>query len=216
MKTYEFERRVNRLTQAAGWKALWMDNADPAMPMQCTHDILEHAVDTEGWATGEMQAYGAILLVRGQSGYFAKQGREPYQFLASELAYILRRVKNGREVIYDPGHTVALKDRWVEDQIWRTVHHAFEEFERDYAADYPGPWPMQLFVLKRFLVGWMRKGYRAATNLYCKRYGLDCHKLGALFEAIEDQFKRLNTGEIGRKLAFHINFRAASFDVSYT
>lgn len=215
MKNYTFIRMKNRETGALGWKARWMINADPALPVQATHDILEHAVDTECWATGELQAFGATLFGRGQGGWF-RRGlglyNDPGLHLANELAWMLPRILAGRETLQDPGHTRRVPDTEVEAHIAFTIEEGFAIYQNDVATpDTPlVPGGIARDILRQRIAGWIRRGYRAAVQLYAKQYRLSSSAVAELFVRLQAVLEKYTHVPEGTELTIHLDLRFAS------
>lgn len=218
MKTYTFVRKENDQTGELGWKATWMENADPAAPMQCTHDILEHAVDTRGWAEGEFQAMGAIVWGRGQGGFFHRHPihPEPGAHLGSDIGWILPRVFAGEESVNSPGRTHRIDDDWVEEQFDIAIKQGFKDYRENNLdnGSYPRvPGGITVQELQARIKGWLRKGYRAAVNLYEKRYGLDSYTVMRLFEQLQKAFETFSHEDEGAELTVKLDLRHADFNI---
>jgi hypothetical protein len=94
-----------------GWMPNWVKDAaiDPGQGITVSHDILEHIVDDIGGAEGELMALGALLWIRGESGWFYNQMRMAYRsvtdILGSDIAIILEQIEYGNQTLKCPGKT---------------------------------------------------------------------------------------------------------------
>jgi hypothetical protein len=194
-----------------GWKPSWMPNGDPLEAMGCTHDILEHVVDKISGAEGEMMAFGCALFVRGEGGYWnGRHHNEPSDNLSSDFNDILPRIFQGAESMQDPGRTYQLSDGWVEQQINDTVRKGFQLVKSEQYLDEPLPkipGGMSQAECKRRMVGWMRKGYRAAVRYYRGRYRMDAYTAGHMFNQIQEEIAKYEYAEIGMEMTVRVDLR---------
>lgn len=80
-----------------GWRPQSNPNFDPLSGMAVAHDTLEHAPNTTDSIEDELQAFGAMIHVRGYH-YFIRQGSydpRPVYHMSGELAMLLEKVHFG-------------------------------------------------------------------------------------------------------------------------
>jgi hypothetical protein len=97
-------------------------NADPLGGMSTAHDMLEHMPGADFGVADELIAFGAILYVRGKTGWWAHQGRyicDPVDNMVAEMPEILRHIE---EIGFMPApSTRPLHDEYCEERIQRLV-----------------------------------------------------------------------------------------------
>lgn len=143
---------------------------DPIQGMGAAHDMLEHFRDDPGTLSGELEALGASLFVRGEL-YYADKGRwvrEPWQNIAGEFPMQVRYCEDRNEYgIRDGGNHKRLDDEWAENQIRKTVREAFRLVRSECDHDEIPLW-LTRWEQRRYLMGWMRRGFRRARRRYAK------------------------------------------------
>lgn len=145
------------------------------------HDVLEHLVDKIGGFEGEMMALGALLWGRGQAGTL--NNRDGLKF---DIAFSLENILYKNETLKDPGHTYRLNDdydSYFEEMFERHVYEGIRMFRRETHED------GQIYDLtdsevKRRIIGWLRKGVRAANDLFWNKYRADNYAVAMLFKDI--------------------------------
>lgn len=172
-----------------GMRPLFLPGTDPAMPLQATHDLLEHFIEPVNSHT-ELQALGAMLYIRGNGGYFKNFSIE--RALAADLHFVTTH-QSVYGKISNPGVTRPLED-YVESWITKAMPPLYKELkDNDDSIELDKNYP-------HWLRGWIRIGYRRAN----KRYTLDPFIVSCQFEQIErdldEKFKKgwLENGDLIR------------------
>ena len=145
MKRYKFTVKEHSEYGSLGFAPKWYPAGDPLPGMAVAHDILEHFPKDDGSAEGEYQALGAALWIRGESGYFQRNGNinAPKGHISSDLPMIWRIQSHVREckVVRDVTlmetcrETVQLGVKLVEDEYLEYSDQSIpSEIEREYIA----------------------------------------------------------------------------------
>ena len=138
-----------------------MNNDASQSGMTLAHDCLEH---NRGWrnrrlsdGADEVYALGAMLYLRGEGGYFWSRpngGDVTDQGIGSELANEYHRGLMDD----DPGRTRNLEDISCSADEW--IAAIVQDAVRELANGYD----VRDSNVRRYLTGWLRKGYRWAYN----------------------------------------------------
>jgi hypothetical protein len=158
-----------------------MPNAFPLGGMAVAHDLLEHGLTDAGDVTGEIQAFGAMMAVRGDAYWHMYHATSARPELAYHIGsdfydqYQYWAVDGGYNP--NPPATRALEEH-LEDQIRAVWDNGVRTIKEE--AD-EGSTPEHPFTFDS-VRGWMRIGYRRAV----KRLGSsDTYHNSAFFRAIE-------------------------------
>jgi hypothetical protein len=155
---------------------------DPLVGMTTAHDILEHGRNDKT----EWQGLGGSVYVRGE-GYFNRKGSR-YSAAENLASDFIQCCHDYQGDVADPGPTRALDDDEAEEIIQEAVNKGCalvrselrdndDELARKFATD----------ENKRRMIGWMRKGYRAARRRW---QGAGQGMLEETFCAIEEAVDR--------------------------
>lgn len=181
-----------------GLAPTWMSDGqtDPLRGMGVAHDILEHGSKDEC----EWQGLGGAVHVRGLSGYFPSRigNPDPVDNIGAEF-YQLFGLWDGQP-IPDPGRTYQLRDEDAEEMIQAIVNNgcratvAEAAYQDDQYERRAKVWTDR--EQRRRMVGWMRRGYRAAKARWSAH---DRWTLSEAFKAIESAVDTLldTGGEYG-------------------
>ena len=194
-----------------GWIPNWLPNADPVVGVIAAHDILEHLPKGDCGAEDEFMALGACYYIRGETGYFTHQSAE--NALAWDLPPILARVARGDQTLRDPGTTYAIQEI---DECLRTI--VTKGVQLTVQEDRYGDEKILKNIPRQsaaYILGWLRKGYRAARNRYkvCGQYGVS-----DLFRCITEDVDRLTGGQnsyggYGERMQVLVNLRRCTVKV---
>jgi len=208
MKTYKFTVAENEQYGGLGFKPSWYPNGDPLSGMAVAHDILEHFAHDQGDAEGEFQALGAALFIRGDSGYFQRNGNvnSPEKHIGSDLSNIwqLHTDRDGRNNLRPCG---VMCYHETMDQCRDVVKEGLKEFEEREQTE-PSLRDCEL------IARWIAKGYkRAQSQRYAKH---DSYTIAySLFDPIAEQAdKALKHAEEGMVLTVRVDFKALKVAVS--
>ena len=203
-RAYHFTVQKHEEFGHVGLKPDWYKAGEPVESMAAAHDILEHFPEDDGSTKGEILALGASLFIRGETGYFQRNGNihPPWRHVASDFPNMKRRPewyipvchKGSRlpEHVHEWMHEIA-KFLRLHDGSDDCENVSFEHFEVTNA------------------IKWLSRGYVMARRRYRK---IGCCGAADLFAQIE---KRLDAGlrysEEGDKVTAVVNFRRVSVDV---
>lgn len=169
-----------------GWIPEWLTGVESPYAMigdGTAHDTLEHeAHESDGNLENETRALGAVYFVRGESGWFGRDGRgspDPEVNLASDFIELYLALQNGdsmgdaREAIADP-HGMAPTFAHI---VRRGIRLAISEYRRE---DEDRPGLAEFARGRRWLLRMMVEGYNAAHA----RFDGHSFKARELFERI--------------------------------
>jgi len=146
------------------------DNLNPAFGGSgVAHDVVEHAVDTQGGYAGECMAFGAIVAGRFAAGMIngGWSGKSPEQSLGSELGALMADHLWEDNYLPDPGRTCACDADETFSYMLDAFGGSFINEARG-RGDFFGVGGEPAFTGedRRRVLGWLRRGYRAARRLY--------------------------------------------------
>jgi hypothetical protein len=207
MKRYTFDVAEHEEYGELGFKPSWYPNGDPLGGGAVAHDILEHFAHDQGDAEGEFQALGAALFIRGESGYFQRNGNvnSPEVHIGSGLAEIwsLHTDRDYRST-FRPCGVIQYPETMA--QCREAVKSGLKEFaERELTE--PSPRDCEL------IARWMGKGYKRAERRYKQH---DSYSIAySLFAPIEEAANNaLKYAEAGMVLTVLVDFARLKVDVS--
>lgn len=193
-----------------GLTPLWMPGhqSDPLTGMGVAHDVLEHGkADVCEW-----QGLGGAVLVRASQGYFQRGRGNPdaAENIGSdfrELFYLWE----GQD-IPDPGRTRPVDDdELIQECVNTGCTMLLSEFDSDSDTDQRRAALLWTRTAQRErMVGWMRRGYRAAQRRY---KGRQLAEVEQTFRAIEQEVDRFLDGRTehepfeGLEVVLHVNVR---------
>lgn len=201
-----------------GWLMVGAPNTYvPLTGMAVAHDLLEHRRNDQGTVEDELLAFGAILYIRGEGGYWARKGNvhPPGHHLGSEIADDLGVKYEGISLgIQDPGRTRPLEDHveeWITDAIREARVHIREYMNNGHASD-PIVDKSQVEEYLSRVVGWIRRGYRMTAKRY---HGIPSYNLAYLYAQIEEQADKLLKDDMAQycEMVIRLNPRKCSVQV---
>lgn len=207
MKTYKFTVKEHEEYGTLGFAPQWYPNGYPLSGMGVAHDILEHFPNDEGEAEGEFMALGASYRIRGETGYFQRNGNvnSPARHLSSDFPMIFDVTEQQRgSTRIKPCPRKARVEPEVLEVFKEIMAYAKEELVEQERED----------VLheedEQHIINWMALGYVKAGQRYSwKKCRFDFHSLAhQLFQSIEEQANRLlKCAEEGMELTVKVNLR---------
>lgn len=194
-KRYKFTVAEHADYGTLGFKPSWYPAGDPLGGMAVAHDILEHFPKDDGSAEGEYQALGAALWIRGESGYFQRQGNvnSPEVHLASDFPMIWRIQCYVKEC-------PLVKDSKLMEQCRGIVRLGVKNIQEESSDTTPSS------IAQENMARWIAKGYKRAE----KRYkGTSSYTVAyRLFQAIEEASdKALAHAENGMELVVKVDYK---------
>lgn len=194
MITRTFEAKEDPETGSMGWMPTWIDNANSGDARLAAHDVLEHYVDTEGGAEGELMAMGCVIWGRVMAGSIYSNYMPTEKVIGSDIMQILREVRYGGQTLTDPGRTARIfDDEDVEQMINDCIPEALKSLRIETEDDdvtINQALGLSDEEISRRLRGWLRKGARAANNKYYRRHGVGNGELAILFDKVQDKISR--------------------------
>ena len=209
-----FEWREDKEFGGNGWIPKGYPDFNAGDGLSIAHDTLEHFADGDGSLSAEMEAFGSMLYIRVQSGWFYSRGnaRGAAPNMGSDIARFLQQMRWQDMNLRNPGRTYRLGDG-LDDEIEAIITEGLRQAndEEAYSGDevpfrYTRDWKIQ------YMVGWMRKGYRR-----CKQRWHDAgpHQLSYLFDRIvRDVDDRFRTGDFGDELHVRVNNKTLEHSVT--
>lgn len=208
MTTYKFEVAEHEDFGTKGFRPTWYPQGDPLGGMGVAHDILEHFPKDDGGAEGEFMALGASLFIRGESGYFQRNGRvhSAEENLASDFPEIWNHmVYEDRRTHVKPCGSVRDEDLMERcREIVRLGVRELREREHDQIPDREA---------RERMARWFAKGYKKAERRY-RQHGAYAMAY-QLFSPIEEQAERcLKYADEGMVLTVCVNVKRLNVSVS--
>lgn len=189
-----------------GWRLLSRPNYDPLAGMAVAHDVLEHPTNDRGDATGELMAFGAMHLVRGEEYYSQKDYRNVSlaYHQSQELLDMLYRVLRKEEASI---WVTNVSERCAVDEEIAETMRAVEALYIAEELNEPSEVELTEYTLRQCRQ-WMTEGYRRA----CKRFrGVDRHDLLQAFCEIElEADKALEEAPEGCELTVSLTMKSAT------
>lgn len=195
MRTYRFTVKEHEEYGSMGFAPSWYPNGDPLGGMGVAHDILEHFPHDKGDAEGEYMATGAGLWIRGDTGYFTRNGNvnRAEVHLASEVLqtwdYLTRR--DGRSTLRPCG-LARNRNPELMEQCREIVRLAIQETEERGGIN-PLNWENRELIARWIARGYMRAGKRyRKTPAYQVAYDL----FGVIEERADTLLKHAEEGMV--------------------
>lgn len=183
MISRQFILKVDDDTGEAGLQPAWIRDANASSGDTCAHDMLEHIRREPGAAEGELMALGSSYIYRGLAmGYGTFRSTEDN--LASSVEDIFMAMFYKGQRLSDPGRTHRLDDD-LDESLQYIVDAAMSSWSKEFrhVTDEPDKDPFHFIPyprceIKRRMLGWMRRGVRAARRRY---RGSNRHEVVSLF-----------------------------------
>ena len=183
-----------------GWKPDWQPDFDPLGGMAVAHDIMEHFPDDDGGLAGELQAFGAMYLVRVQSSHHDKWGKKfSDDNMHNEIADHVRRVRWG-DTDPLPDHCFIGCDPETSHAINKMVASARAVYneEQDYQGSAWGDADVMSPLDCLSYAAWIKQGYMRAKHRFAE---LSTDDLAFMFEEIAAFANRhLKSAEPGARI----------------
>lgn len=199
-----------------GLAPTWMaeHQSDPLTGMGVAHDILEHGnADRVEW-----QGLGGTVFVRGEM-YFSNRSRgnpNASENIGSEFVQLFR-LWEGQD-IPDPGRTRPLQDESAEELIQETVRYGCKSTreEAEYSHDDTEIRSAQHWTREEQqarMIGWMRKGYRAAVKRWRGYSQYDLMESFCAIEKAVDTFLSHHEEHIGAEVTIRFDPKRATCNI---
>jgi hypothetical protein len=203
MKTYRFTVAEHEEYGNLGFKPSWYPHGDPLGGMAVAHDILEHFPNDDGSAEGEFLALGAALYIRGDTGYFQRNGNvnEAKVHIASDFPMIWQALtdRDGRSTVK---HVQKVRDTELLDRCREIVRLGIKNLEENGVE----PEDLPNHGTRELIARWLAKGYAKAA----RRYRMDQHTLSYVFGKIEAEAdKALKYAEAGQVFTVRLDLAHA-------
>lgn len=194
-----------------GWRPNWIPHFDPSSGLGVAHDVLEHARRDPGTIESEFQAFGAIVWLRGESGWFYEHRPHASDIawqMASDFMQQAEYLDGEGRKLHPAPKTRPLAYDGAEDMVQRCVTKGLALIRSEHEDGY-----LHGLIDRESAVSYMRMGYRAAE----RRLG-DSFGAASLFDRISEGADRhLKNAEPGMELTLRVDTRAfrVQMDVDY-
>jgi hypothetical protein len=158
------------------------DTYFPGSGMTVAHDLLEHKLHPKYGIEEELMAFGAMLFIRGQGGYFAQHGRKYTTWAENTCDELAEMLSNYRNAIA-PCRSWRLDD-YIEGEIGDVLHRT----KRSLADEFPEAREVITDASFAHMVNWLRRGFRWAEN----RYRIGAANTCYLFMQVQQEVDRCN------------------------
>jgi len=206
---------IERDSGFIGWVMATMPHFDPSRGLGVAHDCLEHLTRRIG-VESEMEAFGAILFIRGDSGYWARS-LERVQYSLCNYAY--QTSGDFAQFLAQAGFNIQargktrLLDEEQEEQLKDLPTHYLRDVQEEWecyngSEEYPGD--KEALRVLNIALDWVRAGYRRAERMYT----MGCDMTAEMFIAIEREVDALGEPEEGDTLT--VTFSRTEFDYKIT
>jgi len=194
-----------------GWIPKAMPTFNAMRGLGVAHDVMEHSEITAGTLEEEVMAFGAMIYVRMDGGYFHYKPtmyHRPSEIMPSDLAqFTQERFWNKSKVLADMPWRPRHIDGWEEELVEvvnKTMKALREEF---FSAEQMLDFRIANPRFKELLLRWMRKGYWRARKRYRRTAS---YNLSHTFHEIEQVVDRYSNGaEIGDLLTVSVSVAAS-------
>ncbi|WP_297505827.1 hypothetical protein [Ferrovum sp.] len=217
----EFEWRDDEEFGGWGWIPKGFPNFNAGKGRLVTHDTLEHFANDSGTLEAEIRALGAMVLIRGEGGYFWNKGsiQGPGKSLGADLARFYSELSNGMHS--DDGEfSMPPRTRCLDTEGDYIIEQALKEGERlfiqecEYDGSEDNVGPRELKKWEQKMRGWLRIGYRKAVKRY---HNALPHELSYLFNCMEEKIDtRFKSGEQYEILTVKVDPKKLSFRAEVT
>ncbi|MHB0929387.1 MAG: hypothetical protein ACYC3W_10900 [Candidatus Nanopelagicales bacterium] len=205
-----------------GWIPEGMPGFNASKGLGVAHDTLEHFANDTGDLTAECQAFGAMLYIRGEGGYFSQIGTynpNPAYHMGSDLGrFVIESLMEGISdydaYIKPPPLTYKLNPD-TEELLTEIKEEALKQailFLNGIAN------PDEQDISRADIIqkldeinSWMRRGYRRAVLRYHKASAVELAYLFSTLEAKVDKF--YTQGDVGDRLVVKVNPTTLQFAV---
>ncbi|GAC1605836.1 MAG: hypothetical protein NVS3B3_04490 [Aquirhabdus sp.] len=198
-----FEWREDQEFGGEGWILKGFPNFNASTGRGIAHDTLEHFKGGDGSLADEMLAFGAMLHIRGESGWFESLPTIDNRLEAQmgfDIARFLQELRWGNVYLRKPPRTYRLKDADLEYALYDIVNEGVKvaNCERDEDAEM-----FQPGFATANMIHWMRVGYRKAIRRF---KGNRPHDIAYCFDTIARKVDLgFNRGDLGDELHVRVN-----------
>lgn len=206
MKTYTFTVAEHEEYGGLGFKPSWYPNGDPLPGMAVAHDILEHFPGDDGSVEGELQALGASLYIRGESGYTARYSMHPVEkHIGADFPLLWEHMQHEdhRDMVKE---CPKVRESSLLEQCRECVRYGVNDIEGNEVDPLPSK------ECRERMACWLAVGFKRAE----KRYKGKCYEVAwSLFQPIQQEAgKLLKHAEEGMVLTVQVDFQRHKTHVS--
>lgn len=181
-----------------GWIPKLMPKFNASQGLGVAHDSMEHFNVAAGTLEEEILAFGSMLYMRVETGWFYQQGtwRSAGDILGGDLANFLRERWYAGEML----RSVKGRPRHLDDDMETELDSIIDETKRQLRGELDDDWEdfkRDTIDVWNRLRRWMRQGYWQAKLRY---RGASNHDLAYAFTEIRDTVDRIKWAQQGDEL----------------
>jgi hypothetical protein len=201
-----FEWREDKEFGGTGWILKGFPDFNISKGFTISHDVLEHFEDGDGSLAHEMMAFGAMIFIRGETGWFENRpyGKPTPEALAGDIANFLEEVNADENEIEEPPSTVP-----SEEHIEELIQEIMISGVKQYADDSDSEIPALVTEAANRMIGWLRIGYARAAVRYKDHEG---YEVMCCFNRITEMSKRFEHEDFG-ELHVYVDLASEDLDV---
>lgn len=186
-----------------GWREIDKDHFEPLAGIAVAHDCLEHFPDDGPAIEHEIQAFGAMLHVRGSQCTNGCSTTSWWESVQRDLLTVFQLYQFQGVTFHPPPFTYKISNEEGEYQIAKLLVSFPSFLENELSiSDEEDKQLIHTFV--SYLRGWLRIGYRRAI----KRWRKETEYIQPLFADLERRADQaLKHAEIGERFVVSINVR---------
>lgn len=218
-RTFTYGEDTN--TGENGWLPDWLRGVEEPYAMignGTAHDVLEHEGDeTDGDLETECRALGAVYFVRGESGWFASQGRmnpDPEHHIAGDFHELYRAFAYNGDRLGDESVDNHADPHGMRELMLDIVDRGLEGVRAEVSHDDEETEALEEFEGARLWLAWLLvDGYTKAHE----RFDGDEWKARRMFEEIASatESAAAEAEGIGGHLMVEVDTSAGAFRVEY-
>ena len=207
----EFEWRHDDEYGADGWIMKRMPHFNVVEGFGLAHDVLEH-FDYGDELKHEFMAFGAMLYIRGEGGWwhsYARNFHSPAENMAADVSRFLVE----RNMVVEDCRSHRLEEH-LECDIAECADKSYKLIldEASYQLEQGEFTREQVREAIKRAMHWIRKGYRKAVKRW---HNATAHYLADLFQSITQEAEAHKHGEYGETLSFSVNTRTLEYRVTH-
>jgi hypothetical protein len=198
-----------------------MPGFNASLGLGVAHDTLEHFAREGTGITAEILAFGAMLYIRAEGGYFYQMDHmhpDPVYHMSADLGRFIAEIVDGQHS--DGALAIPPSTRRLDSEIELTLSHLLAKAMEEAKLELNGMQDLdfddithdaEIAKLAQHIGDWMRRGYRRAIKRYPHS---NADELSYLFSQIKNKVDReYNQAEIGTELVVRVDPRNLDFEL---